>query len=166
MSKMYDVFMKSAFLFATKSKCVSHHVGAVIVKNGRIISVGYNGTPPGLTNCCDVFDPDNFDRNEHHKWSDDNEIHAEMNALAFAAKTNIETEDADIYVTISPCNHCLKNITMAGIKNVYYLYKYDGSILNPELLKIVNVKEVADAKEIKKWVEQNNLLYIPPQNKK
>jgi dCMP deaminase len=163
MSKMHDVFMKTAFLFAEKSKCVSHHVGAVIVKDDRIISVGYNGTPPGMKNCCEVFNPDNFDRKEHHKWSSDNEIHAEMNAIAFAAKTNIETSDADIYVTISPCNYCLKNITMTGIKNVYYLYPYDGSEVNPALLEKVNVQEVPGAPELKAWVEMNDLLYIPTQ---
>lgn len=161
MSKMHDVFMKTAFLFAEKSKCVSHHVGAVIVKGDRIISVGYNGTPPGMPNCSDVFVPANFDREEHHKWSSDNEIHAEMNAISFAAKTNIETDGADMYVTISPCNYCLKNITMTGIKNVYYLYPYDGSEINPELLKNVNVQEVPGAPEIKAWVDRNDLLYVP-----
>ena len=160
---MHDVFMKTAFLFAEKSKCVSHHVGAVIVKDDRIISVGYNGTPPGLTNCCEVFDKNHFDRKEHSIWSRDNEIHAEMNSIAYATKTNIETDGADIYVTISPCNDCLKNITATGIKNVYYLYPYDGSVLNPELLKKVNVQEVPGAEKIKKWVEKNNLLYIPTQ---
>ena len=157
--------MKTAFLFAEKSKCVSHHVGAVIVKNDRIISVGYNGSPPGLTNCCDVFDKDDFDRMEHRNWSIDNEVHAEMNALAFTAKTNVETEGCDMYVTISPCNHCLKNLTMTGIKNVYFLYPYDGSELNPELLEKVNVIEVPGADEIKDWVWLNNLLYIPKQRR-
>ena len=59
MAKTHDVFMKTAFLFAEQSKCVSHHVGAVIVKNNRIISTGVNGTPPDLPNCCDIFDKDN-----------------------------------------------------------------------------------------------------------
>jgi len=163
MSKMHDVFMKTAFLFAEKSKCVSHHVGAVIVKDERIISVGYNGSPPGLPNCCEVFDKDNFDRAEHSPWSRDNEIHAEMNSLMYATKTNIETEGADIYVTISPCNDCLKNLTASGIKNVYYLYPYDSSQPNPALLKRINVKVVPGASEIKRWVERNDLLYVPKQ---
>jgi len=163
MTKNHDIFMKTAFLFASKSKCVSHHVGAVIVKDDRIISVGYNGTPPGLPNCCEVFDKDNFDRVEHSSWSKDNEIHAEMNSLMYATKTNIETQDADIYVTISPCNDCLKNLTASGIKNVYYLYPYDGSVLNPALLTKINVEEVPNTEDIKYWVEHNNLLYIPKQ---
>jgi len=163
MTKLHDVFMKTAFLFASKSKCVSHHVGAAVVKDDRIISVGYNGSPPGLTNCCEIFDENEFDRHHHSLWSKDNEIHAEMNALMYATKTNIETKDADIYVTISPCNDCLKNLTASGIKNVYYLYPYDASTPNPALLRKINVEEVPDAQEIKKWVELNNLLYIPKQ---
>ena len=165
MPEMHDKFMKTAFLFAAESKCVSHHVGAVIVKDKRIISIGYNGTPPGLTNCNVQFNPTNFNREEHHIWSRDNEVHAEMNALAFAAKTNIETEGADMYVTISPCNDCLKNISMTGIRNVYYLYLYDKIDLNPSLLKVVNVLEVPGAAEIKEWVESNGLNYIPKQGR-
>jgi len=160
MSKLHDVFMKTAFEFSSKSKCVSHHVGAVIVKDDRIIITGYNGTPKGLPNCCDVFDKNDFIREEHHYWSKDNEIHAEMNAVAFAAKHNVEIDGCDIYVTISPCNDCLKNLVPTGIKNIYYLYLYDKSTLNPELLKRINVQEVPGAEAIKEWVNKNNLLYI------
>lgn len=165
MAEMHDKFMKTAFLFADESKCVSHHVGAVIVKDKRIISIGYNGTPPDLPNCCEVFDKDNFDREAHHKWSKDNEIHAEMNAVAFAAKHNVEIDGCDVYVTVSPCNDCLKNLSMTGVKNVYYLYLYDKIDLNPALLQVVNVQEVPGAKEIKEWVEKNDLLYIPKQRR-
>ena len=159
MAQLHDIFMKTAFLFASKSKCVSHHVGAIIVKNGRIISTGYNGTPPGLQNCNEKFDASNFDREEHHIWSRDNEPHAEQNCISFAAKEGVSIKDADMYVTISPCNDCLKNIIMTGIKNIYYLYLYDKVTLNPVLLKKINVKEVPKAKEIKKWVTENNLLF-------
>jgi dCMP deaminase len=165
MAEMHDVFMKTAFLFAEKSKCVSHHVGAVIVKNKRIISVGYNGTPPNLPNCCDVFDKDNFDREVHHKWQQSNEIHAEMNAIGFAAKQGEDVDGCDLYTTISPCNDCLKNLSMTGIKNVYYLYLYDKIDLNPALLKIVNVLEVPGAEKIKEFVNLNELLYVPKQRK-
>lgn len=162
MTEMHDVFMKTAFIIAQKSKCVSHHVGAVIVKDNRIISMGYNGTPPGLTNCCEVFDTNNFSREEHHKWSSDNEVHAEMNAITFAAKRGDRLNGCDMYVTISPCNYCLKNIVMTGIKNVYYLYPYDKVEFNKGFIRFVNVVEVPGAKEIKEFVEHNNLLYSPP----
>jgi dCMP deaminase len=166
MSEMHDVFMITAFLFASKSHCVSHHVGAVIVKNNRIIVTGYNGTPEGLPNCDEVFDPNNFDRESHHHWSKDNEIHAEMNATQFASKYGVDTDGADMYVTISPCNDCLKNIIPAGIKNLYYLYLYDKVDFNPALLKRINVMEVPEAAEIKKFIEKNDLLYVAKQKNK
>lgn len=166
MHKLSDVFIKTAFLFASQSKCVSHRVGAVIVKDGRIIMTGYNGTPPGLPNCCDVFDAFNFERIEHAKWSDDNEIHAEMNAINFAAKHDVDIDGCDMYTTLSPCNQCLKNISMTGIKNVYYLYEYDRIKLNPILLQIVNVQQVDNAEELKKWVERNDLHYKAKQKQK
>jgi len=165
MFEIHDVFMKTAFLFAQKSKCVSHHVGAVIVKDSRIISVGYNGTPAKQTHCSEVFDPDNFDREAHHKWQRDNEIHAEMNAIAFAVKNGANIDGCDMYTTISPCNECLKNLSMTGLKNIYYLYYYDKIDLNPALLKIINVQEVPGAEKIKKFIEKNDLLYVPKQRR-
>lgn len=155
---MHDIFIKTAFLLAEKSKCVSHHVGAVIVKDNRIISMGYNGSPPGLKNCCDHFDKNNFIRDDHRLWSINNEVHAEMNAIMYAAKNGLNINEADIYTTLSPCNYCLKNMIMAGIKNVYYLYLYDKPC-NTELLNKINMQEVPGAEEIKKFVEYNNLYY-------
>ena len=160
---MHDVFMKTAFLFAEKSHCVSYHVGAVIVKNGRIIVTGYNGTPEDLPNCDEVFNKDNFDRDARHAAQTENII--SMNAISFAAKNDVNTDGADMYVTISHCNDCLKNAIPAGIKNIYYLYLYDKINLNPTLLKKINVQEVPGAKEIKEFVEKNNLLYISSQRK-
>jgi len=128
--------------------------------------MGYNGAPPGLPNCCNVFNKNKFDPIEHSKWSSDNEVHAEMNAIAFAAKHNVEVDECDMYVTISPCNECLKNISMTGIKNIYYLYLYDRVKLNPILLQKVNVEEVRGAKELKEWVKKFDLLYIPKQRRK
>jgi len=159
MKNKHDVFIKMAFLMSDESKCVSHHVGAVVVREERIVVTGYNGSPPGLPNCCDVFDKEDFDRVEHSKWSADNEIHAEMNAFAFAAKYDIGIDGCDMYTTISPCNECLKNMTMTGIKNVYYLYKYDRIAVNPTLLQKINVQEVPGAEELKLWVEKFGLLY-------
>lgn len=175
MKKAHSLFMKTAFLFSAESKCLSKHVGAIIVKNNRIISTGVNGTPPDLPNCDDYFKKLYRKRNlqisfeewiktpewrkEHTLWSDDNELHAEMNAIDFSAKEGREIEGSDIYVTISPCNHCLKNITMTGIQNVYYLYLYDRIKINPTLIEKVNVQLVPNSTELKKWAEKNNLLY-------
>ena len=77
-------FIKIAQELATASKCVSKQVGAVIVKDGRILSTGYNGTPSGFTNCNEhwkgKYTP------EHHEWSKTYEIHAEMNAIILGSK--------------------------------------------------------------------------------
>ena len=90
-------FINIAKELATASKCVSKQVGAVIVKDGRILSTGYNGTPAGFINCCDHWN--NEYTAEHHEWSKTYEIHAEMNAIIWAAREGISIEGATIYVT-------------------------------------------------------------------
>jgi dCMP deaminase len=158
---MKDFFIKTAFLLAQESHCVSHKVGCVIVKNDRIVSVGYNGTPPGTTNCDDHFSeflP--FDRTAHRAWSNLNEIHAEMNAIAFAAKYGVPLDGCDMYVTLSPCNKCLKSIVSTGIKNLYYYNVYDHCDMNPIMLKQINVEKIKDESGvINTFVELNNLNY-------
>jgi dCMP deaminase len=116
-------FMNIAHEIASASKCVSKHVGAVIVKNGRILSTGYNGTPAGYTNCCDYWD--NQYTKEHHEWSKTYEIHAEMNAIIWAAREGISIKNATIYVTLEPCSDCSKNIIASGIKKIVYDKSYE-----------------------------------------
>jgi dCMP deaminase len=131
----HETFINIASEVAKMSKCVSFQVGAVIVKDDRIISIGYNGTPAGYTNCCDVFPEYNpmTDREEHHRFSDKFEIHAEMNALLYASKEGISVKDATIYCTHQPCWQCSKNIAQSGIKKIIYLNPYD-KIEEPALL--------------------------------
>lgn len=117
-------FLNTAELLAKESKCVSLQVGAVIVKDYRIISMGYNGTVSGSTNCNEALETHCFNREEHSSWSDSHEIHAEMNALMFAAKYGISVNDATLYCTYEPCDNCLKNIIQAGIKKVIYINPY------------------------------------------
>lgn len=110
-----------------KSKCVSRKVGAILVYNDRIIGTGINGTPQGHINCCDHFK--NYDtkyREEHSKWSKDNEIHAEMNCILNTAKHSEIPEGCDMYSNYSPCRDCLKNLAVLKIRNFYFRYKYDG----------------------------------------
>lgn len=116
-------FIKIAQEIATASKCVSKQVGAVIVKDGRILSTGYNGTPSGYINCCEHWDDEYTP--EHHDWSKTYEIHAEMNAIIWAARKGICIEDATIYVTLEPCSECSKNIIASGIKRIVYLKPYE-----------------------------------------
>ncbi len=116
-------FINIAQELAKASKCVSKQVGAVIVKDGRILSTGYNGTPAGFTNCSDHWNGEYT--SEHHEWSKTYEIHAEMNAIIWAAREGISIKDATIYVTLEPCSECSKNIIATGIKRIVYAKPYE-----------------------------------------
>jgi dCMP deaminase len=116
-------FINIAHELASASKCVSKQVGAVIVKDGRILSTGYNGTPAGYINCCEHWN-DKY-TNEHHEWSKTYEIHAEMNAIIWAAREGISIKGATIYVTLEPCSDCSKNIIASGIKRIVFDKSYE-----------------------------------------
>jgi len=128
-------FINIAHEIARASKCVSKQVGAVIVKDGRILSTGYNGTPSGYINCCEYWD--NSYTKEHHNWSKMYEIHAEMNAIIWAAREGISIKDATIYVTLEPCSDCSKNIIASGIKRIVYdrAYEHNNSEIISKFIK-------------------------------
>ena len=128
-------FINIATEIASASKCVSKKVGAVIVKDGRILSTGYNGTPPGYTNCNQYWN--NQYTKEHHEWSKTYEIHAEMNAIIWAAREGISIKDATIYVTLEPCSECSKNLIASGIRRVVYekSYEYTNSKIVSDFIK-------------------------------
>jgi dCMP deaminase len=132
-------FINIAKEIASASKCVSKQVGAVIVKDGRILSTGYNGTPPGFTNCCTHWDGEYT--KEHHDWSKTYEIHAEMNAIIWAARKGISIEGASIYVTLEPCSECSKNLIASGIVRIVYekAYEHTNSDVVSQFLKDNNV---------------------------
>ncbi|MFA6192942.1 MAG: dCMP deaminase family protein [Sulfurimonas sp.] len=116
-------FINIATELAKASKCVSKQVGAVIVKEGRILSTGYNGTPAGYINCSEHWNGEYT--SEHHNWSKTYEIHAEMNAIIWAARKGISIENATIYVTLEPCSECSKNLIASGIKRIVYAKAYE-----------------------------------------
>ena len=72
-----------------------------------------------------MFDENDFNRNEHHKFSENFEIHAETNAIIFAAENGISIKDSIMYSTLHPCNNCLKMICNSGIKKIIYDDEYD-----------------------------------------
>ena len=136
--KLANLFMDVAIRTAQESNCVKYQVGAVLVKDNRIILQGYNGTISKFTNCCDKFH--NFNpnseknREEHSIWSNAFEVHAEMNIITHAAKKGISLENGTMYCTHTPCNNCLKHLVQAGIKEIYYLNDYiDNSNLQERL---------------------------------
>lgn len=123
----HSQFMAMAHILAESSKCVSLKVGALIVRDGRIVSTGYNGTPQGWTNCCEVHRTRGF---EHTEWSLKFEIHAEMNAIVFAARNGVSIDGTTMYTTIEPCFSCVKVLVQSGIKRVIYdtAYYREGEI--------------------------------------
>lgn len=115
-------FMNIAYEIATWSKCVSRKTWAVIVKENRILSSGYNWTPAWYTNCNDFWKWEYT--KDHHDWSYRYEIHAEMNAMIWAARKWIQIEWATLYSTYQPCFDCTRAILAAWIKRIVYKEKY------------------------------------------
>lgn len=127
-----QIFLMMAFIMASGSHCVSRQVGALLVKNRRIISTGINGTPEGCVNCDDIFPPKRnplFNRGQHHQFSEDNEIHAEKNAINFLARygAGYGLDGATLYCTTQPCNKCMKELVATGISRIVYAESYDLS---------------------------------------
>ena len=120
-------YIEIAKLIASHSKAVTKKVGAILVKDNRIISIGYNGTPCGFDNLC-----------EENGFTKKEVLHAESNCITKCAKSTESTDGAELYVTLSPCFECSKLIIQSGINKVYYKEKYrDTSGL--ELLKKANI---------------------------
>jgi dCMP deaminase len=118
------VFLNIAKEVSTLSYCVRAEVGSVIVKDGNVISFGYNGTPSGSDNCCE-------EEVEGKLVSKPEVLHAESNAILKAAKMGFSTDGATMYLTLSPCKDCAKLILQSGIKRVVYLelfYRDNGSV--------------------------------------
>ena len=110
--------MQTAQTFAELSSAQRLKVGAIIVKDDRIISIGYNGMPAGWSNICEDVLEDGSLKTKSEV------LHAESNAIAKLASSNESGKDADIFITHAPCIECAKLIYQSGIKNVYYDQKY------------------------------------------
>lgn len=136
-------FMDIAETIAKKSTCLKSQVGSIAIKDGRIISIGYNGTAPGEIHCIDKWkdDKENFEK-YHTEWSRNNEIHSEINLILFAAKNGISLNGCDLFVTMSPCIDCAKAIYTVGIKNVYYKEEFRVSDGLKYLKKRIYVEQI------------------------
>ena len=111
----YDrAYLRLAKSWGLLSYCTRKKVGAIIVKEGVIISDGFNGTPKGFDNYCE-------DTNGDTHWY---VLHAEANAILKVAKSTNNCKDATLYLTLSPCKDCSKLILQAGIKKVVFIDKY------------------------------------------
>ncbi len=117
-----QIFMNLANDLAKRSHCVKQHVGAVLTKDTRIISIGYNG-PPAHTHNCDEEWPD-VGCPRDSKGSCSLALHAEENAILYAVKNGANLEGATLYTTLSPCLPCARLIYSAGVKKVLYDRSY------------------------------------------
>jgi dCMP deaminase len=121
--KFINAYMDVAERFAQLSSAKRLQVGAIVVKDDRIISIGYNGMPTGWDNCCeDVIREDEV--GFQVTKSKIEVLHAESNAVAKLAKSSESGLGATIFVTHSPCIDCAKLIYQSGISNVYYKTSY------------------------------------------
>lgn len=113
MKNVRKLMMGVAWLFAEQSYCKRRQVGAVLVKDNRILATGYNGTISGRSNNCEDGDT-----------TLQEVLHAEQNVIAFAAKHGIPMDGCTLYVTTNPCQDCAKMLAQSGIKAVVYQEVY------------------------------------------
>ena len=117
-----DIYMDLASNLALRSHCVKIKVGAVLTKDTRIVSLGYNGPPAGTHNCDDVWPETGCPRDS--KGSCSLALHAEQNAILYASKNKVSIEDSTLYVTLSPCISCARVVFTMGIKKVIFKESY------------------------------------------
>ena len=127
--KYLGAYMKTARVFAELSSSRRKQVGAVVVKDDRIISIGYNGMPSGWDNNCEneLYQP----VGRVNLVTKPEVLHAESNAIAKLAKSTESGDGASMFITCSPCIECAKMIFQSGIKEVFYDedYRDDGGII-------------------------------------
>ncbi len=114
------VLMTTALAFARRATCNRLHVGAVIAHSGRIISTGYNGAPAGMPHCKHPVGDYLNDASQPCTAV----VHAEANAIAFAARTGLGVEGGQIYCTHAPCIRCATMLVNAGLESVIYCEKF------------------------------------------
>ena len=117
-----DIYMELAVNLARRSHCIKRHVGAVLTKDTRIISIGYNGPLSGTHNCDEQWPDVGCPRDS--KGSCSLAIHAEQNAILYAVRNKTTVDGATLYVTLSPCISCARIIYSMGINKVVYLNSY------------------------------------------
>lgn len=125
-SELYIEFLE---LLAQRSTCFRTRSSTIIVKNGMIVSTGYNGNPKQVPHCdkigC-IREEQQIPSGERHELCTG--AHAEINAILQASKNNIDITGSDLYTLFSPCAYCMKAVINAEIKNIYYVNKYNDKI--------------------------------------
>jgi len=129
-------------MVATRSTCLRRHVGAILVKDKRILATGYNGSPSGLKHCSEVGclrENLSIPSGTRHELC--RGLHAEQNAIIQAANHGISIRGATLYCTNKPCIICSKMIINAGITQVYYKEGYDDALAD-QMLAEANIQMV------------------------
>ena len=141
-----EYFLEIIELIKQRSTCLRRQVGAIIVKDKRILATGYNGAPTGCTHCLDIGclrEELGIPSGERHELC--RAVHAEQNAIAQAAQHGISVAGATIYVTHQPCVMCAKMIINAGIVCIIYKGAYPDplslELLNEAGIKLINISE-------------------------
>ena len=128
-------YMGIAFAVREKANCTGNRVGAVIVRDNRVISTGYNGVPEGMPNCLDGGCLRCSNPNGQFASGTGYDlcicVHAEQNALLSAARFGIAVENATLYSTMQPCFGCAKELAQAKIRNIVYLHPWVPSDIDP-----------------------------------
>ncbi len=141
-----DYFLEIASLVAKRSTCLRRQVGAVVVKDKRILTTGYNGAPSGLEHCAKVGclrQKLNIPSGQRHELC--RALHAEMNALLQAAQYGISVKDAVVYCTNHPCIICAKMIVNSGIRRIVILSSYPDKMAM-DILKEAGVRVIKSKK--------------------
>ena len=135
-----EYFMEITVLVAKRSTCVRRSVGAIIVKDKRVLSTGYNGAPSNVTHCSQtgcMREQMNIASGERHELC--RGIHAEQNAIIQAALHGVSIKEATLFCTNLPCSICAKMIINAGISKIYYLSGYADQ-MSQEMLNEAGVE--------------------------
>ncbi|MBN1850900.1 MAG: cytidine/deoxycytidylate deaminase family protein [Deltaproteobacteria bacterium] len=129
-----EYFMSITELVAKRATCLRRRVGAILVKDKRILATGYNGAPAGLSHCETVGclrENSAIPSGERHELC--RGLHAEQNAIIQAANHGISIKDSILYCTNKPCVICTKMIINAGIKKIYFQEGYDDPLADQML---------------------------------
>lgn len=129
-------FLQMAELVASRSTCLHRHQGVVLVKDKRVISTGYNGSPPGLQHCSDIQDC----AKTHNGTCRAEGLHGESNAIAAAAKLGICTNGTIVYSVFSPCAACCNLMASAGVLKVVYKDLYENYTNGPFHLSTLGIE--------------------------
>jgi dCMP deaminase len=151
-----EYFIKLAEMIGSRGTCDRGYAGALLVKDKRILATGYAGSPVGLPHCSEVG------HEMHTVTGEDGAVsrhcirtaHAELNAIANAARVGVATNESTLYCKFVPCYTCAKTIINAGIKRVVALRDYHTAKQTKDVFKKANIKLEILNKEVESYKDQ------------